>query len=426
MKTFLFIYRYELVKILRKRSTVIFLILITLITVVLNLNTIPLYSAGRMGAAIDNPGAVLGKIPFRYIDDNGELVEEDVSALKYIKLQREYALKWKGHPLDDSTIKDMQEFLNKYRGMIPADEDYNMAYLLQNYYWVFRSIYNLGLNPWNENLTEESLKTYMNRAWDTEYDNQELTEKEKLFWDEHEPLEYPIIIDYAPAYGMLINYAFWIHFMLIVFVIIALGESFSLEKRRNTKQVMQTTPKGFSSAVYARFLAGETVAVSAALLLYGISMIIQFSVLGSDGYSMPLQQQAGFSWSRLMISSGDATLLLFVSSIIIIVSVAALTMMVSELSQNVVVSVGVMMAVLMVTMAIDIPVFGLNRNLSQVWAYLPLQRIRHEFLYDERLVSFGNNAFPAIPFSNAVYVIVLLLSFILCVWLTVKSRRENV
>lgn len=55
-----------------------------------------------------------------------------------------------------------------------------------------------------------------------------------------------------------------------------------------------------------------------------------------------------------------------------------------------------------------------------------LQRINSEFLYDERLVNVGNNAFPAIPFSNSVYAVILLLSFALCIWLTIKSRKERV
>ena len=289
MRSFLFVFRYELIKILKKKITVVMIILLSVMTLLINLYSVQIYSVGAQGANISGPGAVFQSVPIKYVNDDGIITEENVSALRYIKMQREFALKWKGKALDDALIKDMQDFFDRYRDQM-ATEKGDEVYLLQNYYWVYRSMYNLGLNPYNKDLSEELIKDLIGQQWYSEYEDQQLTSKEQEFWNSHKILEYPLYIDYAPAYLQLIQFAFWIHFMLIVFAIIVLGESFSVEKRRNTKQVMQTTSKAFSSAVFARFLAGETVVITFSVLLYGLSMLIQFMILGPDGYSMPLQQ----------------------------------------------------------------------------------------------------------------------------------------
>ena len=232
-------------------------------------------------------------------------------------------------------------------------------------------------------------------------------------------------MDYAPAYQQLIGFTRWIHLMLLLFVIVALSESYSLEKRRNTRRVMQATPKGFSAALFARFLAGLTIAVSSSILLYGSSMLIQFAIFGADGFSMPLQQLEGFVWSRLMLSSGNAMLLLMGSSILIVVATAACTMILSEITQNAVVPIGILSGALLLTQVFEIPYHYRNRQLSQLWSYFPIQRIGAELLYDERLVPVGSHFVRAIPFSTAIYFGVAFLAFALCMCHAAASRRDR-
>ena len=171
MQNFWLIYRNELAKIGKRRITIVSLIIMGIITLLLNLSSIPLYSVGRLGAYIHSPGASLLRVPLRYVDQEGNLIEENISALAFIRRQREFALKWKGAALNNDVIAAMQDFYRQY-GYDDDPNTYSDAYLLQNYYWVFRSIWNLGLNPYFENLSEESIKACINEEWLQEFEQQ--------------------------------------------------------------------------------------------------------------------------------------------------------------------------------------------------------------------------------------------------------------
>ena len=78
--------------------------------------------------------AFFNGIPIYYVNDSDELVEEKVSPLKYIQMQRQFAMEWSGKPIDNETIREMQAFIDEYDFV--GEKNYSYGWSIQNYYWV--------------------------------------------------------------------------------------------------------------------------------------------------------------------------------------------------------------------------------------------------------------------------------------------------
>ena len=156
MKNFGLIFQYEIKKITHRKLWLIAFAAILLFTILLNLYTIFDFSVGWSGAQVlkankNNDGLVIDKsaffngIPIYYVNDSDELVEEKVSPLKYIQMQRQFAMEWSGKPIDNETIREMQAFIDEYDFV--GEKNYSYGWSIQNYYWVYRTINYMGLNP---------------------------------------------------------------------------------------------------------------------------------------------------------------------------------------------------------------------------------------------------------------------------------------
>lgn len=398
--------RYELQKILSRKITIVLFVLIFLATLLLNLHSLPVYSEPEV----------------RWVDTDGQIVTMTVNPLEYIQIQRRFAMQWSGKKLDDKTIQALQAFLEAYD--TETGDGYHIGYSYQNYYWVFASITAIGLNPGSPHTTEAAIQEELSRSQREAMENLQLTEAERAFWEGHAQISFPLTLAYTPAYKQLLENTHWIHMMLIFFVILALSESFSLDRRLQTRPILQATAKGQRSAVLARLLAGEAVAAGSALILYLLSALIQFGLFGMDGWDTPIQQINGYQWSSMVISAGPAVLLMSGTSMLLLLLIGALTMCISQLTQNGIAPLAVQSAFLLYTQLFEVSLFHVNRLSSQIWQYLPLQRIDRAMLYDERLVSVAGQLVMAIPFSLLIYAVLTGLFLSLCKGHTQLCRKD--
>lgn len=418
------IYRFEIKKIVGRKQLAVTFLVVFIITLLLNLYSIPLYSVGTEGAqaetGIENAGdtgsggwtAMLKGIDIRWIDEEGNTVEKKVGPVSYIRIQRKFAEQWSGKALDNTLIHEMQSFLASHDDIDENGCQWSWNY--QNYYWVNRSITKMGLNPYSKELSEKLIEKSIKNDQIESDSEQQLTKEEKDFWKDHGEVSLPLRMAYTPAYSRLISNSRWIHLLLVFFTIIALSESFSFERRRNTRQVMLSTAKGSYKAAVPRLLAGETVAAGAGIIMYAISAMIQFGLFGMDGWNAPIQQLGGLQLSRLNITAGNAILLLTGTSLLILLMMGALTMILSELFQNAVAALSVQSAFLIYTEIFDYGLFYIDRNKSQLWQYFPIQRVSEHLLCDERLVSVGGHLMTTIPLSTWIYAGLAVILLALC------------
>ncbi len=433
MKNFGLIYQYEMKKIIGRKHCMAAFLLLLVMTLLINFYSVVEFSVGHRGESLVkineygretlDYGALLHGIPIRYVDGNGQVVEEKVGPFQYLRMKREFAMEWSEAPLDNELIREMQEFIKKYDYTDEAGRSYGWSF--QNYYWVYKTIVQFGLNPEAEGFSEEQIRDEMEKSWEEHSEAAALTEKERTYWSEHARVEYPLKIAYLPAYQQMIENARWIHILLTFYVIFILCDSCSLERTRKLRQMVLATQKGTRKAVGARLCAGMTVAMFSAIVLYVLSSVIQFGLFGTDRFHTPVQQIDGLHWSRLIISAGEAMFLVYGTNLLLIVMMGAITMLLSELFQNAIVAITIPVGSLIYSLLFERPMFYEDRLLAQVWRYFPLQRIDMDLLYDERFVSIGKHLFTAIPFSTGIYLIVILAALALCAGIAFVNRRDR-
>lgn len=435
MKNFGLIYRYEIKKIAKRKLSIVFFFIILVITLLFNLNSLFEYTVGHRGEHLTIPneygthgsrtdyGAFFRGIEIRYVDDLGNVVKKVVGPFQYLKMKREYAMKWSGKTLDDALINDMKDFVEKYN---ETDEyGWSNGWSFQNYYWVYQMVRCSGLNPISDYTTQQTVQEEMEKQWEILYEYEQLTPEELKYWNNHEKVEFPLTIAYLPAYQEIINKARWIHILLVFFVIFVLCDTCSVDQSKRVRQIVQTTSKGMGNTIVARLCAGITVGIGAGLILYLLTIIIQFIIFGTDGFHSPIQLIFGLVWSRLTVSCGEAVLIVCGTSLLLIAVVAACTMLCSELFQNAIAAMAIPSIFLVFTLLMDVGFFSGNRLMGQLWWYFPLQRINLNLLYDERLVLFLGKYVETIPFSWGIYFSIFLIALLLCGGVTYMRRVDR-
>ena len=311
MKNFGLIFQYEIKKITHRKLWLIAFAAILLFTILLNLYTIFDFSVGWSGAQVlkankNNDGLVIDKsaffngIPIYYVNDSDELVEEKVSPLKYIQMQRQFAMEWSGKPIDNETIREMQAFIDEYDFV--GEKNYSYGWSIQNYYWVYRTINYMGLNPRYENMSEENIKANIELQRDSTNDGEQLTKEEKEYWSNHTKLEYPLKMAYTCAYKEIIDKVHWINLVLLLYVIVVLCDACTVDRTRRLSSIIRSTQKGTRKAIVARLCAGMTVTIVSALVLYGFTAVWliwsrRFSYADSANRWIPMEFTDDFCWS---------------------------------------------------------------------------------------------------------------------------------
>lgn len=433
MKNFGLIYKYELKKIIKRKLFIILSAVIIVATILINLTTIIEYSVGSSGADLtveDKYGrtvadydAFFNGIDIRWVDDSGEVVEERVSPLKYIQMQKEFAMRWTGQKLDDETLESMRLFIEQHD--YTDNDGVSYGHTFQNYSWVYRLVYRMGLNPMSEATNEQSIKDNMEVSWLHLFESEQLTEQEIEYWSNHDRVQFPLTISYMPAYNEIVHKAQWVNVILLFFVLIVLCDVCSFDRSKRVRQLVQTTDKGMSKAIVAKLCAGVSVTIITAFILYLITMSIQFWLLGADGFNAPAQFINGLLLSRLALTSGEAMLILCGISILVSVMMAAITMLLSELFQNSIAAISVPSMLLVFSILFSKSIFHPNREIAQLWQYFPIQRVNFDMLNDERLVPIGKHLVAAIPFSTGIYLCIAIVSLVLCAGMAYIRRVDR-
>lgn len=389
--------RFEIKKIVAKRSIkVLFAVLI-------------------FATLLINCWQFMGTTEIRYLDDSSQVVTEKVSILSAVQTERKYALMYSGQALDDELIQEMKDFVSEY------------GFDCMNMYWVYHTIYELGLNPEGDMASEEGIAKQLKAEQESIWDALSLTDSEISEWaDKTGKIELPLQIAYTRGYANMIENAHWLNMMLVFFVIIVLCDSFSKDQQTHTRPLLQSSRNGHCSAIIGRIIAGLLVALGAALCVYLLSAIIQFGIHGFDGWSAPIQQVCSdLIWSNLSISAGPAVLLMYGTSIVLLLMMAALTMMLSQFFQNAIVSLAVPFGAIFMSMVFNFSIIHRERDLSQIWRFFPIQRIDMDMFYDHRLVNLFGISIRSIPFSFMLYGGIILLAVALCIAHTKMMRMDK-
>lgn len=354
MKNLGMLYRFELGKIIGRKTTQITVGVILLLTLL----TLGLDSLG--GYFI-----------------NGVKVDTNFHMNRIFKADQ---LRLDGRPIDQELLEEMSNGYARIpeeaiHGEIPyvGTEEY------QTYARPYSAIFNFVRSAAQMNTSEaftwepDEQELYRRRQQMMEKDWEEtfLTEKEKEFWRQKEKeLEMPVVFRFKEGYWHLLDGMYTVGLMVILATAICLAGMFADEHGRKTDQLILSSKYGRTPVYLAKVLAGISFAVLFVMLICGASLLETYFLYGLEGFDAAFQLiMPGFSYP---ITVGESILIAYG----ILGLAAALTgvfvMVLSELFHNSLGTLAVTVGIILLSMFFpSLAVLKQYRLISQLWSYLP-------------------------------------------------------
>lgn len=253
MNNFGTLYRYELKKLLGQKLSWLIVILLSVFCI---------YALSK-----DSNGNVT---TLESIDQNGNLIENDISGKCVLINSRDSARKINGQIMDDSFFAEMRRSISN----IPNDK-LREYFLLEDgtYYHVFAGcLEGLLSEPLSATSTEyyAAQKEQMEAWWD----NKNLSEGEKDYWREQTSrIQYPMVYQ-RPWIGTNSLFAFHETLLRIIPLLagICLCRIFSEDHRTRVNALIFSSKKSRILLYWAKVLAGLTVVLFVATFVIGVIM----------------------------------------------------------------------------------------------------------------------------------------------------------
>lgn len=392
MNQFFTLYKYELMKILKRKTVKISMAVLLFLVVYMGI-----------GEALNNAYSIT--VGDQTINMNG---------FEMIAKNKESALRLTGVRIDEATLKEVEDaygkafeeektpkeqeawqkkkelYANIYHYIYQALGSYDAV----NYYYMdeeffYQSWHNRMLERWMEqNVTQEEI-TY-------------LTQRE-------ETIEKPFVYGYSEGWDNILREILSLNVMLVLCVGICLSNAFSEEHVRKTDQLILCSKLGKKMLYFAKMAAGVTFGFVSGLLMLSAAVLSNLCIYGAEGFDVAAQIYLPECVRNLTM--GQAVMLLGAVYMAAAVFLSIVTLFLSEALQNSVAVVGLMSGFTILTNLVNIPYRF--RMFSQIYGLLPTVLLRVWQLWDDRLVRvFGiwlNNFQVAPVLYLAVSILLLFL-----------------
>lgn len=386
MKNFGTLYWYELKKLARQKLSWLIVILLSAFCI--------------YAISMDSNGNVT---TLESIDQNGNLVENNISGKSVLINSRDSARKINGQIMDDSFFAEMSRSISG----IPYDElgDY---FLLEDgtYNHVFGILNGLFWEPIS--VTADEFYTAQKEQMEAWWDNKNLSESEKDYWRERTSHIQPMVYQ-RPWIGT--NRLFDFHETLLRIVPLLAGIClcmiFSEDHRTRVNALIFSSKKSRISLYWAKVLAGLTVVFFAAVFVIGVMMATNIAIWGAEGFGACVQMVDIIS--ALPTTVGNIIFVIQVWVVTYTLLCGSVTMLLSLLTH----SSSVAFIVSVVFMSYLSRVYPPS---SQITDFLPSHMIAWSSLSNVRLVNIFGIYFDHFQFGLLLYLAITILLLALC-WL---------
>ena len=385
------LYKYEIKKILQKKSVLL-----------------------SMLAGI----GVVVLLIFTYVSSDGHI--------DYINKQRKVLDGISGQKLDEEFFKnysnevnsELEENSEKYEKIIAYDK--GSAYLAASdaiykknlfdyFYDVIRDrngVVDLTASEFKDKMRENII----NDGTDFGASSEELN----IWLEEYDSIEQPITYAYVLGYYNIMNVLFVIGWALFIVIAISMSGVFADEKVNRTDSIILSTRKGRMTLCIAKILSGVTVALAETVLILGSCSLTILCIYGFEGYDGMIQNLIPSSAWNITIGK--------MMGIYVILAVATSTlyalsnMLLSHLTKSSVVTMAIHTAILFLGL-FNVPAsFGI---IAKLWRVEPTLALHWgTFLNTYRYGSLNN-----VEFSFILYGAIILL---FTVWLVQSYRKSQV
>lgn len=367
MKNLGILYKFELGKILRRRTSWITII----ITLLLVLGTLGLDSLGGYFV-------------------NGVQVDTNFHMNQIFKADQ---MKLDGRVIDQALLEEMREGYGRIpKEAINGAVPYIGTKEYQTYARPYSAIFNFVRSAGNMNTSEvmvwkaDEQELYQRRqqAVEKDWEGYLLAEEEKEFWKEQEEkLKWPVTFRFKEGYWHLLDGTYTIGLLILIAVNICLAGVFADEQSRKMDQLILSSKYGKTPVYLAKILAGVSFAAGFSFLVLLLSLLEIRFLYGLEGFSADFRLiMPGYSYP---LNVGESVIVTWGLVIVVAIFIGVFAMFLSELFHNSLGTLALTLGLIILCMFVS-TVPEHYRVLSQIWSYLPVNAMAVWNIFDCRTV----------------------------------------
>lgn len=392
MSNFLTLVKFELKKIMKRKTAIITLIIMMLVM------------------------ACMACMDIFFVDETGK------SGYATMQNYREQSLLLNGRLIDDVLLREMRE---SFEGAgTPTDSAASDA-MQHDFANPYRAVYVLtksivgAKNVFNVDAKTlyEARESYIENMWDEYY----LTEGEKEYWrDKKADVATPFTYEYTYGSTKTIVEVYTCSVLMLLFVAVALAAVFSDEYNKGMDKLIMSTRYGKVRTYFAKISAGAVFAFAGALLMLLSGAVPTLLIYGAEGMDAAIQLY--MEVSPFPMTVGEVLIAFFLIYLVAAFLYAALTMFFSQVFKNSITSMGIMVAFMLVEMCLSVP--ANLRVLAQIFDLLPSNVLAIWSLFDCKLVPWFGGYLTNLQFAPIAYVALTVVLVFL--GKLIQRRREEV
>lgn len=367
MKNLGILYKFELGKILRRKTSWITII----ITLLLVLGTLGLDSLGGYFV-------------------NGVQVGTNFHMNQIFKADQ---MKLDGRAIDQALLEEMREGYGRIpKEAINGAVPYIGTREYQTYARPYSAIFNFVRSAGNMNTSEvmvwkaDEQELYQRRqqAVEKDWEGYLLAEEEKEFWKEQEEkLKWPVTFRFKEGYWHLLDGTYTIGLLILIAVNICLAGVFADEQSRKMDQLILSSKYGKTPVYLAKILAGVSFAAGFSFLVLLLSLLEIRFLYGLEGFSADFRLiMPGYSYP---LNVGESVIVTWGLVIVVAIFIGVFAMFLSELFHNSLGTLALTLGLIILCMFVS-TVPEHYRVLSQIWSYLPVNAMAVWNIFDCRTV----------------------------------------
>ena len=349
------LYKFEIKKILSSRMTIVLLVILLAFAVLVGLNP-------------------------------GSTVTEEMT-----EMQRSLS----GRAIDDELLNEMYPLLL---------DDYGIKWNYQNapyerIAYLEREI--VGYNTALSSYSAEDMYEIRRADLYAIMEHEGLTGNEIEWWKDHErDVAEPFIYQFDAGALILARSLSGLAAFLVIVTAMSLSTVFTSEHRFRTDQLVMSCRHGRRETYLAKTAAGVTMALFSAMIPSAVSALVVYLKHGLDGLNAIVQMEVPMSGYALTMGQFiEKQLILMITASVLF---AVFAMVISEMLKNSIATVGVMLGVMIVSLAVIIP--PKYRLLSQAQSMIPTTQISMDALLGHRLINVFGNYFTGFDAAPILYL----------------------
>ena len=307
-------------------------------------------------------------------------------------------------PVDDELLAEWDAATNEYGEVI---DEKDIAYDSMEE-WIKDIV---GYHVVLDDVTEEVIYEKRLETIDEAYTESYLTQEEIDYWKaREEDVKKPFVWhDLYVAFGLENGICNTMLMMLFV-VGLGLASVFSVESQRKTDPMIRSSINGEKELYFAKILAGMSFCLFSAAVFLGGFITYVGVAYGFTGLDIPVQIE--YPFTQLNMTMGQSIAVLLILTVCGSVFISALAMFVSEVLRKSLASMGVLLGGYFVIFALGTNIPMKMKTLSKWISLFPAIQITPRFVYEFRLFKFAGHYFSSFKVAPVVYLTTSLIMIV--------------